>query len=92
MILPAVPRLPTLALPVAFSVPAIFAPVVVAINTFVPFGAKVMLPLAAVINESAPVSTMLPVTFKLSPFTLPVAETNPPVIKLPPVTLPVATT
>ena len=68
----AAPKLPTLALPVALSVPAILAPVVVATNTLVPLGAKLMLPLAPVIIVNAPVSTRLPLVNKLPPVTLPV--------------------
>ena len=58
----------------------------------VPFGASAMFPLLPVIILNAPVSTILPVTFKLPPETLPVALIKPPVTRLPPVTLPVALT
>ena len=84
------PRLPTLALPVALSVPVMLAPVVVTTNTLVPLGAKLILPLEPVIIDNAFVSTMLPLVNKLPPVMLPVAETCPAVVKLPPVIFPVA--
>jgi hypothetical protein len=75
-------------LPVAVSVPVTFAPVVVAVTTFVPFGAKLTLPLAADIIDIGPtVSTILPPVKILPPDTLPVATTCPAVVKLPPATL-----
>ena len=76
-------RLPTVALPVALSVPVMLAPVVVTTNTLVPLGARLTLPEAAVINDKGPVSTMLPVTVKLSLDTLPVTLTLAPVITPP---------
>ena len=68
-------RLPPVMLPVALSVPVMLAPVVVVTSTLVPLGAKLTLPLAPVMIDNAPVSTILPVTFKFPPLTLPVAVT-----------------
>ena len=49
------PKLPTLALPVALSVPVIFAPVPVTVNTFaVPAELTVTLPLAATLTFDVP--------------------------------------
>jgi hypothetical protein len=69
---PAVTKLDPVTLPVAVSVPVTFAPVVVATMTLVPLGAKLTFPLAAVIIDIAPVSTMFPVMFKLVAPMLPV--------------------
>ena len=71
------PRLPTLALPVAFNVPVILAPVVVVTRTVVPLGANAIFPEAPVFIVNAPVSTMLPVTFKLPLLILPAVCTVP---------------
>ena len=77
-------------LPDTLAVPVISTPVVEATNTLEALGAKAIAPDAPVIRLNAPVSTMLPVTFKLPPLILPVALINPAVLMFAPVTLPLA--
>ena len=77
----AVPKLPVFALPVAFNVPVMFAPVAVITTTFaVPAISKLMLPLAAGILTSLVPFARLPM--KLAAVTLPVTarEVNVPTL------------
>ena len=65
-------KLPADMLPVTSKLPVTLAPLVVAAKVMVPLGASYILPAAPVMIDSAPVSTILPVKFKLPAPTLPV--------------------
>ena len=74
---------PVCVVALTFAPPSMLPPVIFptalkapeAVTIPVPFGASAMLPLLPVLMVNAPVSTMLPVTIKLPPLTLPVALT-----------------
>jgi hypothetical protein len=82
---PAVPRLPTLALPVTLNVPPVdkLPPVTVPVAVIIP--AEPKLPTLAL-----PVTLSTPPVFKFPAVTLPVATINPPVPKLAALALPLA--